>query len=92
MIFKVDKIAYEREEIIVTGKTEIGEIKGIWRYKQPPVKKQSYSVRLSYNRFKKISRYSGKKLCVLIHEKINTFYGETDGMEEEVFCVRFIKD
>ena len=93
MEFKVNKIAYEKEDIIVTGKTEIGELKGIWRYKEAPVKNQNYHVRLSYNRLeKKISKYSGKKLSVLVHGKINTFYGEIDGMDEEIFCVRFTKD
>ena len=93
MVFKVNKIAYERDEIIVTGKTEIGEVKGVWRHIQTPVNNQSYHVRLSYDQFeKKISKYEGKKCSVLVHGKINTFYGKIDGMDEEIFCVWFTKD
>ena len=94
MVFRVDEIAYEFDQmIVVTGKTHAGEIKGVWKYREKPVKNQRYFVELSYDIFeKKISKSSDKILNVSMDEYVNTFYGEIDGMDEEVFYIRFAVD
>ncbi len=34
MRFGVKKIEYEKDMIIVTGDTEVGTIKGVWKYRE----------------------------------------------------------
>lgn len=94
MVFRVDEIAYEYDQIIVvTGKTQVGEIKGVWKYREKPVKNQRYFVELAYDIFeKKISKSLDKILSVSMNEYVNIFYGEIDGMDEEVFYIRFAGD
>lgn len=94
MVFRIDEIAYEYDQIIVvTGKTQVGEIKGVWKYREKPVKNQRYFVELAYDIFeKKISKSLDKILSVSMNEYVNIFYGEIDGMDEEVFYIRFADD
>ena len=57
MKFGADKIEYENGKIIVIGTTEIGKLKGVWKYREQPVVKYTYFIELSYEKFeKKISQ------------------------------------
>ena len=53
MKFGADKIEYENDKIIVTGTTEIGKLKGVWKYREQPVVKYTYFIELSYEKFEK---------------------------------------
>ena len=37
MKYGVDKIEYGKDKIIVTGTTEIGKLKGVWKYREQPI-------------------------------------------------------
>ncbi len=65
MKFGVDKIEDENDKIIVTGTTEIGKFKGVWKYREQPVVKYTYFIELSYENLKK--RYLKVQYIILIH-------------------------
>ena len=65
MKFGADKIEYENDKIIVTGTTEIGKLKGVWKYREQPVVKYTYFIELSYEKFEK--RYLKVQYIILAH-------------------------
>ena len=42
----IDEIRYEGNKIVVKGKTAIGEMKGVWKYTEPPVLGKGYHLYL----------------------------------------------
>ena len=60
---------------------------------EKPVKNEIYSVELTYHIFeKRISKSPDKIISVSINEYVNTFHGQIDGMDEDVFYIRFAGD
>ena len=47
------KIEYEKDMIIVTKDTEVGTVKGVWKYREQPIANKDYFVELSYMKFEK---------------------------------------
>lgn len=72
MKLEVDNIEYENDKIIVTATTEIGKIKGVWKYREQPVVKYTYFIELSYEKFeKKISQSPIRNFSTSIYDDIS---------------------
>ena len=93
MRYGVKKIEYEKDMIIVTGDTEVGTIKGVWKYREQPIANKGYFVELSYMKFeKKFVQSSMHILNALMCEDTVTFNGRVEDMDEDVYYVRFAID
>ena len=93
MKFGVDKIESENDKIIVTGTTEIGKIKGVWKYREQPVVKHTYFIELSYLKFeKKISQSQEHSFSTTICDDMVVFNCQVEDIDEDVYYVRFAMD
>lgn len=89
----VDKIEYENDKIIVTGTTEIGKIKGVWKYREQPVVKYTYFIELSYEKFeKKISQSPVRNFSTSLCDDMVVFNCQVEDIDEDVYYVRFATD
>ncbi|MCI8533179.1 MAG: hypothetical protein HFI18_11760 [Lachnospiraceae bacterium] len=93
MKFGVDKIEYENDKIIVTGTTEIGKFKGVWKYREQPVVKYTYFIEVSYEKFeKKISQSPAYNFSTSICDDMVVFNCQVEDIDEDVYYVRFAAD
>ncbi len=93
MKFGVDKIEYENDKIIVTGTTEIGKFKGVWKYREQPVVKYTYFIEVSYEKFeKKISQSPAYNFSTSISDDMVVFNCQVEDIDEDVYYVRFAAD
>lgn len=93
MRLEVTKIEYEKDMIIITGATEIGTVKGVWKYREQPVADKGYFVELSYMKFeKKFAQSSTHILNTLMCEDVITFNGRVEDIDEDVYYIRFATD
>lgn len=93
MRLEVNKIEYEKDMVIITGTTEIGLIKGVWEYREPPIVNKGYFVELSYEKFeKKIMKSSTHILKSLICDDVVIFNGRVEDIDEDVYYIRFAID
>lgn len=80
MRFTIDEIRQEGNKTIVKGKTSIGEIKGVWKYAEPPVIKNDYTVEFNIDSPDEVEMPS----------KMNTF--PFVYLDNEVYYLRFDVD
>lgn len=93
MRLEVNQIEYEKDMIIITGTTEIGTVKGVWKYREQPIINKGYFVELSYVKFEKeLYKSSTRILNTSMCENIVIFIGRAEDMDEEVYYVRFAVD
>lgn len=93
MKFGADKIEYENDKIIVTGTTEIGKLKGVWKYREQPVVKYTYFIELSYEKFeKKISQSPVHNFGTFICDDMVVFNCQVEDIDEDIYYVRFATD
>ncbi|MDE6686812.1 MAG: hypothetical protein K2K17_05810 [Lachnospiraceae bacterium] len=93
MKLEVDKIEYENDKIIVTGTTEIGKIKGVWKYSEQPVVKYTYFIELSYENFeKKISQSPIRNFSTSICDDMVVFNCQVEDIDEDIYYVRLTMD
>lgn len=93
MKLEVDKIEYENDKIIVTGTTEIGKIKGVWKYSEQPVVKYTYFIELSYENFeKKISQSPIHNFSTSICDDMVVFNCQVEDIDEDIYYVRLTMD
>lgn len=91
----ISDIQHENDSVIVYGMTEIGVIKGIWKYKEAPVLCKPYSVELSFKEFyKQISVKQDKNVYAEIRVSDNTVYfcGMCEDIDGDLYYVRFAND
>lgn len=89
----VDKIEYENDKIIVTGTTEIGKMKGVWKDREQPVVKYAYFIELSYMKFeKKISQSSEHNFSTTIYDDMVVFNCQIEDIDEDVYYIRLAMD
>lgn len=93
MKLEVDKIEYENDKIIVTGTTEIGKIKGVWKYREQPIVKYTYFIELSYEKFeKKISQSPIRNFSTSIYDDMIVFNCQVEDIDEDIYYVRLAMD
>lgn len=93
MRLEVNKIEYEKDMIIITGTTEIGTVKGVWKCREQPIVNKAYFVELSYMKFeKKVAQSSTHILNTLMCEDTITFTGRVEDIDEDVYYIRFAVD
>ncbi len=92
MKFEVAKIEYENDKIIVTGTTEIGKIKGVWKYREQPVVKCAYFIELSYEKFEKISQSQVHNFSTSLCDDMVEFNCQVEDIDEDVYYVRLAMD
>ena len=93
MKFGADKIEYENDKIIVTGTTEIGKLKGVWKYREQPVVKYTYFIELSYEKFeKKISQSPVHNFGTFMCDDMVDFNCQVEDIDEDIYYVRFATD
>lgn len=86
MKFGADKIEYENDKIIVTGTTEIGKLKGVWKYREQPVVKYTYFIELSYEKFeKKISQSPVHNFGTFICDDMVVFNCQVEDIDEDIY-------
>lgn len=93
MKFVADKIEYENDKVIVTGTTEIGKLKGVWKYREQPIVKYTYFIELSYEKFeKKISQSPVHNFGTFICDDMVVFNCQVEDIDEDIYYVRFATD
>lgn len=93
MRLEVNQIEYEKDMIIITGTTEIGTVKGVWKYREQPIVNKGYFVELSYMKFEKeLHKSSTRILNTLMCEDTITLIGRVEDIDEEVYYIRFAVD
>ena len=91
----VSSIQSDNEKTVIYGITEIGIIKGIWKYGESPVLLNVYSVELSFEGFdKQIAIEHQEEIFVEIWSIDNTvhFHGICEDIDEDVYYIRFQDD
>lgn len=86
-----DGIGYEGNKTVVKGKTLIGEIKGVWKYAEPPVIGNGYPVELSIDSPNEVeipSKINTFPFVYLDNESV-VFGGVFEGHDNEVYYLRF---
>lgn len=91
MRFVIDEVQYQKEMTLVTGMTSVGTIKGIWKYREPPVVGGHYHVELSiYYPSETDILHKGKCVpSVYLDKDMVTFTGFCEYVDEEVYYLRF---
>ena len=90
----IDEIRYEGNKIVVKGKTAIGEMKGVWKYTEPPVLGKGYHVELNINAPSEAELSSKMDTfpSVSINNEFVVFKGVCEGLDHEVYDLRFDVD
>lgn len=95
MKFIVSEIQQNDKNTMVCGITEAGVIKGVWKGREPPVMLNAYHVELSCKEFnvRKSDKTIGEAYAeVLPSEECVHFCGVCEGIDEDVYFVRFAAD
>ena len=94
MRFVIHKIERQGDMTLVTGKTSVGMIKGIWNYAELPVIDVHYHIELSIDNPCEIniSQKFQYVPCVDIEKDKVIFNGICEGIDEEVYYLRFDVD
>lgn len=94
MRFVVDKAEQQKCMTIVTGRTTVGTIKGIWKYAEPPAVNNRYHVELNIEYPCELTTLDGRKAspCVSLDQDQVTFHGACEDVDEEVYYIRFDVD
>ena len=91
----VSKVDYSNDITIVTGVTEIGSIKGIWKFNEFPVIGKAYLIELGIGELNKnqVSIACKEALHPTVHlnEEFVSFLGMCEDIED-VYYIRFAKD
>ena len=91
----VSSIQNDNENTVIYGITEIGIIKGIWKYEESPVLLNAYSVELSFEKFdKQIVIEHQEEIYAEIWGIDDTvhFHGICEDIDEDVYYIRFADD
>ena len=86
----IEKFEYQEKILIVTGKTSIGMIKGIWKNEKEPTIGEKYFVELSIDMpiERKVRKEDLSSLAVLDNENV-IFVGVCKDIDNEVYYLRF---
>ncbi len=86
----IEKFEYQEKILIVTGKTSIGMIKGIWKNEKEPTIGEKYFVELSIDMpiERKVRKEDLSSLVVLDNENV-IFVGVCEDIDNEVYYLRF---
>jgi hypothetical protein len=86
----IEKFEYQEKILIVTGKTSIGMIKGIWKNEKEPTIGEKYFVELSIDMpiERKVRKEDLSSLAVLDNENV-IFVGVCEDIDNEVYYLRF---
>lgn len=76
---------------IVTGASSMGMMKGIWKGRETPAAGKEYHIELSIDNPEEadIPRKGKQSPFVCLHNDIVTFQGICEGMDDEVYYLRF---
>lgn len=93
MQFVIDELEYQETILIVTGKTSIGTMKGIWKDIREPVVGTVYHIELSIGNPKevKVCYENGVPSVYLDNENV-VFIGLCEDSDNEVYYLRFAAD
>lgn len=93
MQFVIDELEYQETSLIVTGKTSIGTMKGIWKNIREPIVGTVYNIELSIGNPKEV------KVCcensvpsVYLDNENVVFTGLYEDSDNEVYYLRFAID
>lgn len=91
MRFTIDKIEQQKNMILVTGRTSVGTIAGIWKYAEPPVIGNDYHIELGilYPCEIDISQKSRHVSLVYVDNDNVIFKGICEDIDEDVYYLRF---
>lgn len=93
MKFVIDKLEYQESLIIVTGRTLIGTIKGIWKYIKEPVVGKSYCIELNINNPEEVKVFKENRFSsVYLDNEDVIFTGLCEDIDSEVYYLRFAID
>lgn len=87
----IDKIEQQERMMLITGKTSVGTIKGIWKYTEPPIIGNNYHIELSidYPCEINILQEIQSVPCVFLNNDKAVFKGICEDIDEDVYYLRF---
>lgn len=93
MQFVIDELEYQEKLLIVTGKTSIGTIKGIWKNIREPIVGTVYYIELSVSNPKKMKVQCENSVpSVYLDNENVVFIGLYEDSDNEVCYLRFAID
>lgn len=92
MQFIIDKLEYEETLLIVTGNTDIGTIKGIWRHIKEPIIGKIYHVELRIDRLEETILKGAYSPLVYLENEYVIFVGICEERDNQVYYIRFDTD
>lgn len=89
----VDRSEFQKTLLIVTGKTSIGTVKGVWNNKQEPIVGTAYHVELSIGNLEEVKIFCENIVptVYLEHENV-VFTGFCEDRDDEVCYLRLAVD
>ncbi len=89
----IHRLEFQETLLIVTGKTSIGTVKGVWNNKQEPIIGTAYHVELSIGNPKEVRIFCENLVptVYLDHENV-VFTGLWEDSDDEVCYLRFAVD
>lgn len=92
MLFKVTEIQTENNIIYVSGSTPSGNLKGVWKYRDFPVKDKSYNIELAFSTTdRKSITFSKPPANIEINRDKITFTALCEDVDE-IYYLRFSFD
>ncbi|MCM1057160.1 MAG: hypothetical protein NC517_06085 [Firmicutes bacterium] len=94
MRFVIDKAERQNDMTLVTGKTSVGTIKGIWKYRELPVINDSYHIELKIDHpcERRIPQGAQAIPYVCLEKEQVIFQGVCEDIDEEVYYIRLDTD
>ena len=89
----IDELEYQETLLIVTGKTSIGTVKGVWNDKKEPIVGTTYHVELSIGNPEEVRIFCENFVpTVYLNNEDVVFTGFWEDSDDEVCYLRFAVD
>lgn len=93
MQFVIDELEYQGMFLIVTGKTPVGAVKGIWQDQKAPKIGECYRIELSMDKPQEIKTVKqNNNTSVYVDDENVIFTGLCEDIDDEVYYLRFSID
>lgn len=92
MRFIVEKVCRQGDRIMVSGRTPVGPLQGIWQNREPPVVRSSCHVELTIDAFREAAAPRGRAPATALAGDTVVFHGLCEEVDEALCCLRFAAD
>ena len=96
MLIRVTDISEDSGITMVTAECAIGKMRGVWHFREAPVKGKSYGIEFTFNNNEPIEGsiaevLKGGSECISTDGKVNIFTAEIEDTDD-IFFLRFSHD